>query len=66
MGGPFINYTFFDEKTKRLYMVDGSIYAPKYYKRNLIQQVDVILQSFMTESELTADRKEDLLDSVKD
>ena len=64
MGGPFINYTFFDEKTKRLYMVDGSIYAPKYYKRNLIQQVDVILQSFMTESELSADRKEDLLDAV--
>lgn len=66
MGGPFINYTFFDEKTKRLYMVDGSIYAPKYYKRNLIQQVDVILQSFMTENELSADRKEDLLDAVKD
>ena len=66
MGGPFINYTFYDEKTKRLYMVDGSIYAPKYYKRNLIQQVDVILQSFMTESELSADRKEDLLDAVED
>lgn len=66
MGGPFINYTFFDEKTKRLYMIDGSIYAPKYYKRNLIQQVDVILQSFMTESELSADRKEDLLDAVEE
>lgn len=66
MGGPFINYTFFDEKTRRLYMVDGSIYAPKYYKRNLIQQVDVILQSFMTENELSTDRKEDLLDAVKD
>ena len=50
MGGPFVSYTFFDEKTNRLYMVDGSVYAPKYYKRNLIQQVDVILQSFMTES----------------
>jgi hypothetical protein len=66
MGGPFINYTFYDEKTKRLYMIDGSIYAPKYYKRNLIQQVDVILQSFMTENELSADRKEDLLDAVED
>lgn len=65
MGGPFLSYTFFDEKTKRLYMIDGSIYAPKYYKRNLIQQVDVILQSFMTESELSADRKKDLLDAVK-
>jgi len=66
MGGPFIDYTFYDEKTKRLYMIDGSIYAPKYYKRNLIQQVDVILQSFMTESELYADRKEDLLDAIED
>jgi hypothetical protein len=66
MGGPFISYTFFDEKTKRLYMIDGSIYAPKYYKRNLIHQIDVILQSFMTESELTADRKEDLLDAVEE
>ena len=66
MGGPFINYTFFDEKTNRLYMLDGSVYAPKYYKRNLIQQMDVMLQSFMTETELSKDRKQDLLDAVKD
>lgn len=61
MGGPFINYTFYDEDTKRIYMLDGSIYAPKYYKKSLIQQVDVLLQSFMTEAELSEDRKEDLL-----
>lgn len=66
MGGPFLSYTFFDEKTKRLYMIDGSIYAPKYYKRNLIQQVDVTLQSFMTEAELSADRKKDLLNEADD
>jgi hypothetical protein len=47
-GGPFINYTFYDEKTKRIYMLDGSLYAPKYYKKDLIQQLDVILQSFTT------------------
>jgi hypothetical protein len=46
-GGPFINYTFYDEKTKRLYMLDGSIYAPKYQKKELIQQLDVMLQSFV-------------------
>lgn len=65
MGGPFVNYTFFDEKTKRLYMLDGSVFAPKYYKRNLIQQMDVTLQSFLTASELSKDRKEDLLDEAK-
>ena len=64
MGGPFINYTFYDEKSKRLYMLDGSIFAPKYYKRNLIQQIDVILQSFLTKAELSKDRIEDLIDEI--
>jgi len=66
MGGPFVNYFFYDEKTRRIYMIDGSVYAPRYYKRNLIQQMDVTLQSFRTESELSKDRIEDLLDAVKD
>lgn len=66
MGGPFINYTFFDEKTKRIYMIDGAVYAPKYYKRNLIHQMDVTLQSFMTEAEVPKDRLEDLLGAAVD
>lgn len=65
MGGPFINYTFYDEKTHRIYMLDGSVYAPKYFKRNIIQQMDVTLQSFMTESQLSKDRKQDLLEAAK-
>lgn len=64
MGGPFVNYTFYDEKSKRVYMLDGSIFAPKYYKRNLIQQVDVILQSFYTKNELSQDRIDDLIDEI--
>lgn len=64
MGGPFINYTFYDENTKRIYMLDGSIYAPKYYKRNLIQQVDVLLQSFLTKEELSKDRIKTLINSI--
>jgi hypothetical protein len=64
MGGPFINYTFYDEKSKRLYMLDGSLFAPKYYKRNLIQQIDVILQSFLTKDEISKDRVEDLIDEI--
>ena len=65
MGGPFINYTFYDEKTHRIYMLDASIYAPRYYKRNLIQQMDVTLQSFKTAAQLSKDRREDLLDAAK-
>ena len=66
MGGPFVNYTFYDEATKRFYMIDGSVFAPKYYKRNLIQQMDVTLQSFRTDAELTAERRENLLDEVEE
>jgi hypothetical protein len=66
MGGPFVNYFFYDEKSRRIYMIDGSVYAPMYYKRNLIQQMDVTLQSFRTKSELSEERIEDLLDAVKD
>jgi hypothetical protein len=47
-------------------MLDGCIYAPKYYKRNLIQQVDVLLQSFMTSSEISKEKREELLSAVKE
>ena len=66
MGGPFVNYFFYDEKTQRIYMIDGSVYAPKYYKRNLIQQMDVTLQSFRTKSELTNERIEELLEATEE
>ncbi len=66
MSGPFVNYFFYDEKTKRIYMIDGSIYAPRHYKRNLIQQMDVTLQSFRTKSELTEERIKELTKAVKD
>ncbi len=65
MGGPFINYTFYDQKTHRIYMLDGSIYAPRYYKRKLIQQMDVTLQSFMTADKVKKDRKKELLDAYE-
>ncbi len=64
MGGPFINYTFYDEDTGRIYMLDGSVYAPRYYKKKLIQQVDVLLKSFYTESELSEDKINDLLSEL--
>ncbi len=65
MGGPFINYVFYDEPTKRLYMLDASIYAPKFYKKKLIQQVDVLLQSFLTRREVHQDKYEDLMDELE-
>jgi len=64
MGGPFVNYVFYEEKTHRLYMIDGSLYAPKYKKKRIIQQVDVILQSFRTKGELSKERIDDLMSEL--
>ena len=64
MGGPFVNYTFYDENTHRIYMLDGSLYAPKYHKKKLIQQLDVMLKSFMTKEEMSQDKIDDLMDEL--
>ena len=65
MGGPFLSYTFYDEDTKRIYMLDGSLYAPKYEKKQIIQQLDVTLNSFLTKKELSKDKIEDLMDELE-
>lgn len=47
-GGPFINYTFYDEGTRRIYMLDASIFAPRVEKKKLLWQVEAILRTFRT------------------
>ncbi len=45
MGGPFVTYTFVDENTNRVFMVDGWVFAPKYRKRDYLRQVEAIIWS---------------------
>jgi hypothetical protein len=51
-GGPFVSYIFYDEEQKRLYFIDGSIFAPRYEKKKLVIQVDALLHTFRTKSEV--------------
>jgi hypothetical protein len=46
MGGPFISYLFHDEQQRRIYFLDGSVFAPKYEKKKLLQDVDVMISTF--------------------
>ncbi|MBN1448606.1 MAG: DUF4837 family protein [Bacteroidetes bacterium] len=48
MGGPFISYLFYDEQHERIYFLDGSVFAPRYEKKKLLQDVDVMMQTFHT------------------
>lgn len=45
MGGPFISYTFVDEKKNRLITIDGFTYAPKQKKAPLVRELEAILWS---------------------
>lgn len=42
MGGPFINYTFVDQKRNRLISLDGYVYNPNEFKRNYLRQLESI------------------------
>ncbi len=50
-GGPFRNYTFYDEPSKRIYMLDFAIFSPrlKRSKRMYLRQAEIILHTFKTE-----------------
>lgn len=60
-GGPFVNYTFYDEASRRIYMIDASVYAPRYEKKKLILQVDAVAHTFQTLNDLTEEQKEKIL-----
>ncbi len=50
-GGPFVNYTFYDQETDRVYMINGSVFAPEYGKRSFLRQMEVMARTFRTGAE---------------
>ena len=51
-GGPFVNYTFYDQATDRVYMLDGSVFAPDFDKLDFIRQMEVMARTFRTAAEI--------------
>ena len=47
-GGPFRNYTFIDEPTGHLYMIDIAVYAPGRDKYPYLRRLDIIAHTFRT------------------
>ena len=45
-GGPFHSFVIFDDKRNRLYYLEGYVYAPGSKKRDLMQEISAILQTF--------------------
>ena len=45
MGGPFVNYTFVNEKNNKVITIDGYVFAPNKPKRDLLIQLEAIARS---------------------
>mgnify|MGYP006270566907 CR=1 FL=1 len=57
-GGPFLTHTFYDQATDRIYLIDGSVFAPQYDKRSFLRQMEVIARTFRTEAEISSEGAE--------
>ena len=42
VGGAFQTYAFYDEKTKKSYLIDNSVYFPEGYKLNALLELEII------------------------
>ena len=51
MGGPFVSLSVLDEKNNRVVTIDAFLYAPADEKRDLLRQLEAILQSLKFEGE---------------
>jgi len=63
MGGPFVNFTYYDPETQRLFMVEYGQFAPSVFKRRFVRQFRAMGRTFevdrdfnMTEERLAATR----------
>lgn len=51
-GGPFVSYTFYDDDSGRVYMIDGMVFAPGFGKRDFLRQMEVIAYTFKSRKEV--------------
>ncbi len=51
-GGPFRTYVFYDEDTRRTYMVDIAVYYPAGSKEPFLRQLDIMANTFQTAQDL--------------
>ncbi|MFP4227875.1 MAG: DUF4837 family protein [Salinivenus sp.] len=50
-GGPFVTYAFYDQATDRVYLLDGSVFAPEHEKLEFLRQMEVMAHTFRTREE---------------
>jgi hypothetical protein len=55
IGGPFRSYSFYDEPSGRIYMIDIAVFYPAGDKEPFLRQLDIMAHSFKTSYEIKED-----------
>ncbi|MEX2463092.1 MAG: DUF4837 family protein [Balneolaceae bacterium] len=50
MGGPFVNFTYYDPQTERLFMIEYGQFAPSVTKRTFVRQFRAMGRTFQADS----------------
>jgi len=48
LGGPYVSFAFYDEKTKRRYFIDGAVFSPGDEKLKYLRTIELMAKSFRT------------------
>ena len=48
LGGPFVSFLFYDEKSSRLYYLDGAVFSPGEEKIKFLRTLELMARSFIT------------------
>jgi hypothetical protein len=48
MGGPFLAYAFYEATQRRLYLIEGMVFAPGFPKREFLRQMEAMASTFVT------------------
>jgi len=59
-GGPFRNYTFYDDQSGRIYMIDVAVWFPRGNKEPFLRQLDIIANTFKTADEVRKETEKEV------
>ena len=59
-GGPFRNYTFYDEQSGRIYMIDVAVWFPRGSKEPFLRQLDIMAHTFKTADEMRKEKEKEV------
>lgn len=57
LGGPFVNYTVYDEDQRRLYLMEFALFAPKFDKIRFMKQFEAMAHTFYTNPDINKKKK---------